>query len=74
VNAASGEFEDSGNPAKNGAVSSTVPASEPREGAALSVSVNVTKTALKSVAIPVTLSHSPETEALIFSCRCRQAY
>ena len=40
-----GEFEDSGNPAKNRAVSSAVAASELRVGAALSVSMNVTKTA-----------------------------
>ena len=39
----SGEFEDTGNPAKNRAVSSAVTASELRAGAALSVSTNVTK-------------------------------
>jgi hypothetical protein len=43
VNAASGEFEDTGNPAKNRAVSSAVTASELRVGATLSVSKNVTK-------------------------------
>jgi hypothetical protein len=43
VNGASGDFEDTGNPAKNRAVSSAVTASEPRAGAALSVSKNVTK-------------------------------
>jgi hypothetical protein len=45
VNAANREFEDSGNPAKNRAVSSAVAASEPRIGAAPSVSMNVIKTA-----------------------------
>ena len=44
VNAASREFEDTGNPAKNRAVSSAVTASELRAGAAPSVSKNVTKT------------------------------
>ena len=42
MNRASGEFEDTGNPAKNRAVSSAVTASELRVGAALSVSKNVT--------------------------------
>ena len=43
VNAASEEFEDTGNPAKNRAVSSAVTASELRVGAALSVNKNVAK-------------------------------
>jgi hypothetical protein len=43
VSGESGEFEDTGNPAKNRAVSSAVTASELRVGAALSVSKNVTK-------------------------------
>jgi hypothetical protein len=43
VNAASGDFEDTGNPAKNRAESSAVTTSELRVGAALSVSKNVTK-------------------------------
>jgi hypothetical protein len=43
VNGASGDFKDTGNPAKNRAVSSAVVGSELRVGAALSVSKNVTK-------------------------------
>src|SRR5262245_56413322 len=45
VNAASGELEDSGNPARNRAASSVVTASMLCAGAALSVSMNVTKIA-----------------------------
>ena len=45
MSAASGEFEDSGNPAKNRAVSSAVAVAEPRVGAAPSASMNVTKIA-----------------------------
>ena len=43
MNAASEEFEDTGNPAKNRAVSWAETASELRVGAALSVRKNVTK-------------------------------
>jgi len=45
VNAVSGELEDSGNPARNRAVSPAAAASMLRAGAALSVSMNVTKIA-----------------------------
>ena len=51
VNAASGEFEDGRNPAKNRAVSSAVAASELRAGAALSVSINVTRIAAINLGI-----------------------
>jgi hypothetical protein len=45
VSAASGEFDDGGNPAKNRAVSSAVAASELRAGAALSASMSAIRTA-----------------------------
>src|SRR6516162_9844461 len=60
ANAASGEFEDSGNPAKNRAVSSAVAVAEPRVGAAPSVSMNVTKTA------PINLDKDKHTFRLSF--------
>src|SRR5262245_40423694 len=51
VNAASGELEDSGNPARNRAASSAVTASMLRAGAALSASVNVTRIAAINLGI-----------------------
>src|SRR5215831_17379027 len=51
VNAASGELEDSGNPARNRAVSSVATTAELRVGAALSVSMNVTRIAAINLGI-----------------------
>src|SRR5215831_18903979 len=63
VNAVSGELEDSGNPARNRAVSPAAAASMLRAGAALSVSMNVTKIATFNPGI------DRHTFRPIFSCR-----